>query len=153
MQTTLELYQRIQRLAGLGIFERNYQTGEMYWNKVVRSILEVSDDFTISLEESVKFFKYPDQVTQLIEAAIETGEPQSATLEILTAANNEKWVRIRLQAEVENGRCRVLFGTLDDVTDHVRLVSLLEERERRFFPGIRPCAYRNGAGFTDRQLA
>jgi PAS domain S-box-containing protein len=132
MQTRLELYQRVTPLAGLGIFERNLQTGKVYWNQITRSILEVSDDFAPSLEESISLYKQPEQVRELINKAITSKTSETGTFEIITPAHKHKWVRVRLQATCVNGECISIYGTLEDITQHTEMVTFLKEREKLF---------------------
>ncbi|WCT13376.1 sensor histidine kinase [Mucilaginibacter jinjuensis] len=132
MPTKLDLYQRVVPLAGLGIWERNFETGEFYWNKVIREILEIADDFTTTLEHSLQFYRKPELIRQLIDQAILSGSYEVAELELITARSNLKWVRVRVQAECQYGRCLKIYGTLEDITENVRLMNTLVEREVRF---------------------
>ncbi|WP_342646882.1 PAS domain S-box protein [Mucilaginibacter sp. CSA2-8R] len=132
MQTRLELYQRVTPLAGLGIFERNLKTGKVYWNQIIRSILEVSDEYNPSLEESIGLYKQPEQVRALITKAITSKTSETGTFEIITPTHKHKWVRVRLQATCANGECISIYGTLEDITQHTEMVALLKEREKLF---------------------
>ncbi|MFC0518204.1 PAS domain S-box protein [Mucilaginibacter angelicae] len=132
MQNKLELYRRVVPLAGLGIFERDLENSTIYWNPVIREMLEVPDDFSPVLEESISFYSDPQAIRNLIDQAIASGLPETAELELFTAKNNHKWIKIRIQADCENGRCLRLYGTMEDITDHVSLKNKLEEREKRF---------------------
>lgn len=132
MQTRLELYERVTPLAGLGIFERNLETGDVYWNTIVGGIFEVGQDFDHGLPALIKFFKNPEAVQTLIAKATESGMPETETLEILTAKNNSKCVKINIQAELNDGLCKRVYGTIEDVTHYVKMIGLLKEREKRF---------------------
>ena len=66
MQTRLDLYQRVTPLAKLGIFERNFQTGEIYWNRIVRSILEVNNEYQPSLDDAINLYKHPNRLRNLL---------------------------------------------------------------------------------------
>ncbi|MEO3405499.1 PAS domain S-box protein [Mucilaginibacter sp. CAU 1740] len=132
MQSKLDLYQRVTPLAGLGIFERNFFSGEFYWNSVIRKILDVDENFSPQLEESLKFYKNPQEVRELIDLAIHTQVPQTKRLELITAKNDLKWVTIWIQADVLDGKCMRIYGTLQDITKEIKLQRLLEEREMRF---------------------
>jgi len=132
MQTRLELYQRVTPLAGLGIFERDFQTGEVYWNQIIRSILEVSDEYNPSLEESISLYKHPEQVRSLINKAITSEMPETGNFEIVTPNYKHKWVRVNLQATTIKGECHSIYGTLEDITQNTKMVALLKEREKLF---------------------
>jgi PAS domain S-box-containing protein len=132
MQTQLELHRRVASLAGLGIFERNFVTGVNYWNAVIREILEVEPNSLQTLEESINYYKRPELIRALVDDAIRTGLPEVAQMELITAMKNRKWVKVRIQAAWENGKCIGIYGTLEDVTEKVLLLGLLEEQEKRF---------------------
>lgn len=128
----LELFQRIAPLAGLGIFEQNFITGSIYCNPVMRQIFEVGETFFPSLEESIGYYQHPERMRALLDNAIRTGLPEAGQLELVTANRNRKWVKVRLQADYEQEKCIGIYGTLEDVTENIRLLNLLEEREKRF---------------------
>jgi PAS domain S-box-containing protein len=130
MQTRLELYQRVTPLAGLGIFERNFQTGDVYWNQIIRSILEVSDEYNPNLEDSISLYKRPEQVRSLIDKAISSKKPETGNFEIVTPTHKHKWVKINLQATTLNGELHSIYGTLEEVTQNAEMVALLKEREK-----------------------
>ncbi len=132
MQTQLELYQHVASLAGLGIFERNFVTGANYWNAVIREILEVDEDCLWTLDEAINYYRRPELIRALVNDAIRTGLPEVAEMELITAKKNRRWVKVRIQAKWENGKCIGIYGALEDVTEKVRLLKLLEEREERF---------------------
>ncbi|WP_374950764.1 PAS domain S-box protein [Mucilaginibacter sp.] len=132
MQTRLELYQRVIPLAGLGIFERNLITGEVYWNQIIRRILEVDNDFEPVIEKMPQFFQHPGLLEKLIKTAMVSCEAETETLEVTTANGNHKWVKIHLQADCEDGKCVKVYGTAEDVTSYVRMAVRLKEREKRF---------------------
>lgn len=132
MPTKIDLYQRVTPLAGLGIWERDLVTGEVYWNTMIRSILEVPEDFTADMQDSLQFYRQPQVVKQLIDRAIATGLQQVGEFELTSARKNSKWVRIRVQAEGQAGICTKLYGTLEDITETMTLLNKLVERESRF---------------------
>jgi PAS domain S-box-containing protein len=131
MQTRLELYQLVAPLAGLGIWERNLITDDVYWNAIFRKILEVDDSYQPQPEASLKFYKKPELVRLMWDEVITTGQPQQAELELIAATGEHKWVKLRMQTRSE-GRNVFLYGTLEDITEEVKLRNLLEEREQRF---------------------
>lgn len=132
MQTRLELYQKVTPLAGLGIFEQNLETGQVYWNAIVKSIFEVEKDFAPNLQSLISFYKDPKAFQQIIDQAIASGEPETATLEIITPNKTSKCIKINVQAELTDGKCSVLYGTIEDVTHYAKMIGLLKEREKRF---------------------
>ncbi|TCC88046.1 PAS domain S-box protein [Pedobacter frigiditerrae] len=132
MQTRLELYQLVTPLAELGIWERNLSTGKVFWNEIIRQILEVDEDFQPGSQTNIRFYKDTDRVQSMIESVIESGKPQQAELEMVTALGNAKWVKVRMHIRSNEGSGKLLYGTLEDVTAEVDAKLLLQEREQRF---------------------
>lgn len=132
MPDILNIYQRVVPLSGLGIFERNFVTGDFYWNAVIRQILEVDDDFTPQFQESLNFYNDPQQLRHLITRSMTSGQPETARLEITTAKGNLKWVKLWIQADCNKDECVRIYGSVQDITEDVKLSHLLEEREKRF---------------------
>ena len=132
MQTKLELYQKVTPLAHLGIWERNLLTGDVYWNSVVREIYGVGPDFNPAIEASVSFYTEGDKLRLMLETAIKGGGEQLAEMELRTPSGQLKWVKVRIRAELQAGICRVIYGTLEDITAGVVLLRALGEQEQLF---------------------
>lgn len=126
MQTRLELYQKVTPLARLGIWERKLQTGEVFWNEVIRDIYEVSEDFNPVYEITLSFYQDQRQLTEMIDRVIRTAAPETGNFLIRTAKGNYKWVKIRVNACHDQGQCTSTFGTLEDVTDEVNTLRQLD---------------------------
>jgi len=132
MQTQLELYQRVAPLAGLGIWERNLNTGEAYWNTIIAEILEIDSAIRPGLEETLSLYRDVAEVRELINCAISTRVPQSGELEIITAKGNFKWVKVYIQACFEEEACTHIYGTMQDITEEIKLREQSKELEQRF---------------------
>lgn len=132
MQTTIVLYQQVTSLAGLGIWERNLSTGAIYWDNIVREILEVDPEYEPTLDKSFSFYKRPEFIHYLLDEVVATGHPQVAELEILTAKGALKWVKMRISVQAEGSVDKLVYGTLEDITKDVRLRQEFEERQQRF---------------------
>ncbi|MXV16651.1 sensor histidine kinase [Hufsiella ginkgonis] len=132
MQTKLELYQKATPLARLGVWERNFETGEIYWNAVVRGIFEVADDFYPELQESLAFYAQPGEVKELVDRVINTKAAETGEFELISAKGNRKWVRIRVHATSASGKCVALYGTLEDITQQIEVTKILAENQEKF---------------------
>lgn len=132
MNTRLELYHLVAPLAGLGIWERNFKTGENYWNDTLRNILEVSPGAMFSIEETTQFYKEPQLIRDLIARGISSGRPESVEAEIVTPKGNTKFIKVRMQALYEADECIGMYGTMEDITAEVSVRRQSDEREQRF---------------------
>jgi PAS domain S-box-containing protein len=132
MQTKIELYEKVTPLAHLGIWERNLDTGEIYWNQCVREIYETGDDFYPNSEEAVSFYVDPFALKTLFDDTVSTGNASSAELQLRTATNKLKWVKVRMRADIGKDGSTVVYGTIEDVSEQRNLVNILAEREQQF---------------------
>ncbi|MDB5112585.1 MAG: domain S-box protein [Mucilaginibacter sp.] len=132
MQTKIELYEKVTPLAHLGIWERNLTTGEIYWNQVVREIYETEKNFDPSLNETIAFYVDPPALKTLFDNAISTGNSLTAELQLRTAKNKLKWVKVRMQADIEKKGSTVIYGTIEDISEQRNLLNILAEREQQF---------------------
>lgn len=132
MNTRFELYQLVTPLAGLGIWERNLVTGAYFWNSIIYQLLEVPVDHQTTLDEALKFYKEPQRIRDILTEATQTGLPQTIEAELVTAKGNNRWMKVRVAALLQDGKCIELYGTLEDITQEVTMRNLLKEREQRF---------------------
>ena len=132
MQPNPAFYSEIINLAQLGIWERNLQTGEIFWNDTIRTIYDVAADYIPQTFDSVQFYKDADRVKELANQAITTGQVQEGKFEIITPKGNSKWVNAKIKGIFTDGQCTSLYGTLEDITDHHNLIVKLAEEEEKF---------------------
>ena len=132
MPTRLELYQRVTPLAGLGIWERNLLTGAAYWNQITREIFEIDSDQPPDMAEAMKLHNDPEKLAKFMKEAQCTTEAHTGDFQITTKKGNSKWVRIRMQSHFEQGVCKSIYGTVEDITQNLKLLEELQEKEKRF---------------------
>jgi PAS domain S-box-containing protein len=132
MPTRLELYQRVAPLAGLGIWEQNLDTGEAFWNDITCKILEIERGETPRLSEVLKMHEEPERLKAFLDGARWSTQSRIEDFQITTAKGNKKWIRLRVQCYFEKGKCQSIYGTVEDITDNVKLLDELQEKERRF---------------------
>jgi PAS domain S-box-containing protein len=132
MSTKLELFQKVTSLTHLGIWERNLEKNEVYWNSVVREIYEVGPDYYHDPEKSMESYSDVTAIRKLINDAITTGEPGTGDLQLTTVSGNIKWVKVYIRAGFEDGKCTVIYGTIEDITAQVNLINTLAEQQEQF---------------------
>lgn len=117
---------RTSRLAGIGGWEQDLQTGTGVWSEEVRRILEVDEDHLPRRDDAVA--SYADEARGTMERAvadcIERGVPWDLELPRFTATGRRIWVRTVGSLEFENGQPRRIVGALQDITER----KLLEQR-------------------------
>ena len=127
------LYEKLQSVANIGTWEVDFTTNVLTWSSQTRRIHEVDDDFIPSLETAVGFYKEGfdrDEISRIVSHTVETGEPWSATLELVSAKGNSVWIETHGMAEMKQGKCVRLFGTCQNVNKSVQLRLELEARRK-----------------------
>ncbi|WP_209402055.1 PAS domain-containing sensor histidine kinase [Pseudozobellia sp. WGM2] len=114
------LIEKTNKIAKIGIYEFNSNTGETYWNAVLKEILEVSDDYKPSFDSVLGFCKDDQTRTQLSRLnanAIETGETFEFEYSVISAKGNLRHIWAFNQPEFNDDDSYRLYGTLIDITE------------------------------------
>tara|TARA_R110002020_G_scaffold466202_1_gene688471 strand:+ start:33056 stop:37795 length:4740 start_codon:yes stop_codon:yes gene_type:complete len=112
-----ELLENASRLAAMGSWELNLLEGTLYFSKITREIHELGEKEILEVKDLPKF--YPEWMIGFIAEMglannVDTS-PWDHELPIMTALNNKRWVRIMGQAEIKDGKCTRLYGSLQDI--------------------------------------
>lgn len=124
--------QKLEKAAHIGTWELELNSNKLYWSEQTKVIHQVSDDFEPKLENALDFYTTSatrNQIEQAVEIAINTGQPWNLDLEITTAKNKQVWISTQGNAEFENGKCIRLFGTVQNITDSIKMKHLLEAQK------------------------
>jgi signal transduction histidine kinase/DNA-binding response OmpR family regulator len=119
LKRTREILQRTSQLSRIGGWEADLVHKEMFWSDITKAIHEVPPGFKPTLSAAVGFYKEGESrkmITAALKDIIETGQPWDLELQIVTAMGNERWVRAIGNAEFENGKCKRLYGTFQDIS-------------------------------------
>ncbi|PSP93181.1 hypothetical protein BRC91_10575 [Halobacteriales archaeon QS_4_62_28] len=127
-----ELFAYSQRLASVGGWEYDCQTGDLYWTDEVRRIHGVDEEFTPTAEDALSFYLPEDRprVRAAVDRAIEAREPYDLELRIVTATDDVRWVRVQGRPTCENGETVRLRGTFQDITERKEREQELRLRTR-----------------------
>jgi len=127
------LYEKLQNVANIGTWEVDVINQILTWSSQTRVIHEVPEAFEPQLDTAIGFYKEGhdrNEITKLVAHALETGEPWSATLQIVTFKGNEVWVKTHGMVEMVNGQCVRIFGTFQNVDKAVKLRLELDARRQ-----------------------
>jgi len=120
------------RIAKIGGWKVDIETGATQWTDELFSIFEVDSDFVPTFDQAIRF--YPSPYRESMAAAIrrtnETGEGFDLEAEIVTAKGNRKWLRVIGNAECREGKIVSRVGITQDVTDRKRIETALAETGR-----------------------
>jgi diguanylate cyclase (GGDEF)-like protein/PAS domain S-box-containing protein len=115
-----DFLQRTNRVAGIGGWELDLVTGELYWSQQVRRIHGVTDDYVPTLQSAVSFYAAEAQL--LLGAALEEARlhatPWDLELAFTPTSGHLIYVRAVGAAECDpEGTPVRLIGTFQDITD------------------------------------
>ncbi|WP_445664330.1 PAS domain S-box protein [Fodinibius sp. AD559] len=122
-----DLLEEAQRMAGIGAWEVDLISDEIYWSSITREIHQVDSDYTPDLETSISFYKegkHRKTIQRIVQEAIEDGISSDIEALLITAKGNERWVRVKAEPEIIQGECVRLYGSFQDI--HDRKVSQLK---------------------------
>lgn len=127
------LLQDAGRMAQLGGWEFDLQELHPIWSDEVCRIHEVPLGYRPTMEEAVAFYAgpYREQIVDLVNQSIASGEGWDAEMEIITAKGNLKWVRAVGLPELQNGVCIRLLGSFQDITQRRAQDEQLRREEAR----------------------
>ncbi|WP_079978650.1 PAS domain-containing protein [Halolamina sediminis] len=79
------LFDHVQDIADIGIWEYFPSSGELVWSDGVRQIHRVDEDFEPTLDDAIEFYHPDDReaITAAVDRAIEDGEPYDLDLRIV----------------------------------------------------------------------
>jgi PAS domain S-box-containing protein len=135
-ENLLDLTNQVARVGG---WEVDLVGKKARWSKVIKQIYEVADDyepqFDIITGKGSGFIIH-DASRKLIDdatnEAIETGKSYNLEIKITTAKGNDLWTRVIGHAEFEDGVCKRLYGTFQDIDSQKRMREEFEIGEQQF---------------------
>jgi PAS domain S-box-containing protein len=118
VQKMQEMLVQTNQLARVGGWDVILDTNTANWSEVTRQIHEVNADYQPDIETALSFYQHEDsrrKITEAVSEANSSGKGYDLELELTTAKGNSVWVRAIGNAEMENGHCKKLFGTFQDI--------------------------------------
>ena len=122
-QRIQENLEKTNKIARIGAWELDVDSGYVTWSDVTRQIHEVDDHFEPDLDSVIHFYKEGitrNKMQLCINRAIENGESFDVELEIITAKGRVLWTRAIGQAEMEDGVCKRVYGVFHDIDALIR---------------------------------
>jgi PAS domain S-box-containing protein len=114
-----ELFRKAQDIANVGAWEYDVESETLSWTEEVYEIHDLPSDIDPELEGAIEFY-HPDDREQLrsaFERALEAGTAYDLELRLLTAEDEERWVRTRGDPTVDDGSTVLIRGTIQDITE------------------------------------
>lgn len=110
--------ENMSQLGQVGAWELDLRSQVLYWSPMTKVIHDVPPDYEPQLETAIGFYKpkYQEQIRLAVDEALEFGVPWHVEAELVTAIGREIWVAATGQSEMDNGVCRRLFGSFQDIS-------------------------------------
>lgn len=128
------LFQEAQKLAKLGAWELDLETGETFWTDEVYAIHEVEKDFVHSLQNGIEFYHPDDRDTVIknVQTTLEINKPSQFEVRFISAKRNFKYVRVTVNSYVEENGKKKLVGCIQDITKE-KEAAYIEKLLKSFF--------------------
>ncbi|MDG1570736.1 PAS domain-containing protein [Robiginitalea sp. M366] len=129
-----EILMRAQsELARIGSWEYDVVKDQLHWCNMTKEIHEVPLEFQPDLESAIEFYKEGysrNTISMVVYRSIETGQPWSEKLQLVTANGREIWVIASGKPLYQNGKYIGLVGTFQDVTHTTQFEQRIIESEK-----------------------
>ncbi len=135
---TERLIHETNQVARIGGWELDLVRNEFSWSDITKEIHEVSTDYKPDFETAINFYKEGWSRNLIDESVLKLmadGTAMDSEVILVTAKGGEIWVRYQGKAEFENGKCRRIYGTLQDINERKQL-QFKEERQRANFKAL-----------------
>jgi len=130
-----QLSLQLNRLAQIGAWEEDTDTGRLTWAPEVYRIHEVELGY-VPNADSIERFYPPESRSVLMDAfkrAKSDGTPFDLELPFTTARGHQLWIRILGQAEMNQGVITRLFGGFQDITARRDAEEMRRQLESQLF--------------------
>ncbi|MBP5856551.1 transporter substrate-binding domain-containing protein [Marivibrio halodurans] len=124
--------QEAQRLARLGDFSWNVDTGEVEWSNGLRRLLEYDENDEITFETVAEGIHHPDDAERIM-AWIQRGIAEGATsmgpavYRLVRKTGEAIWVETNIEIAREAAGRTVIFGTCQDISSRIEMEQALLE--------------------------
>ena len=130
-----EVYDEANQLTRTGGWEIDLENEFLTWTRITKEIHEVAQDYEPTIEAGIHFYKEGesrDDISNLFQKAVEEGIPFDTELQLVTAKNNEIWVRAFGKPEMKNGKCVRLYGAFQDINNKKKREIEFQRNKDRF---------------------
>lgn len=115
-----EILDKSNEIARIGHWEVDLLSNNITWSRITKQIHEVPTGYEPEFDSAINFYKEGVSRQRIISAIAESstsGNGFDVELEIVTAKNNNRWVRAIGQAELKNNVCKRIYGVFQDIDE------------------------------------
>ncbi|MCA9057627.1 MAG: PAS domain S-box protein, partial [Planctomycetaceae bacterium] len=119
------------KLAGVGGWQLDLRTNQLYWTSQTRAIHGVDDDYQPLLETATDFYAPEGRhlILNAVREGMATGQPWDLELPFINFRGERLWVRAQGKAVFEDGQPVRLFGAFQDITERHKADEALREAQ------------------------
>ena len=123
LERTKAMLEQTNKVARVGGWEVNMESRKVYWTSETKSIHGVEPDFKPEMATGIEFYKEGenrDKIQEAVNNGINNGTAWDLELQIINGKGKELWVRVLGNADFEEGKCKRIYGTFQDIDDKKR---------------------------------
>lgn len=128
------LLDKSYQISDIGTWEVDVKTSIIYWSPYIKRLHGVESDYDLPLELAFKLVKEGESRQTMKKAmsdAMQKGTPFDVEAELLTGEGEMVWTRIVGEAEIADGKCVRLYGTLQVIEKRKQAELELEKNQRK----------------------
>jgi PAS domain S-box-containing protein len=113
-----EFFEESQRLAGIGCWEADVQSGKVYWSDTLFHMLELAPKHELTLEEAFSFVHAADHalLAPWWQRMQFDARQIQRDIRLVTSSNKMLWIRVSGKPQLLNGKLWRVRGTCQDIT-------------------------------------
>ena len=130
LKNTKRLLQESNKIAKIGAWEYNLDTGESRLSDFTREILGINEHFLFTVSSISNFFREGENRDAIINAlnqCIHNGHSFNVELEITNNFSDELWVRTIGYADFSDPDNKRIFGSIQDIS-YVKEIEIAKEQ-------------------------
>ena len=120
LEHAYELLEQSNAAARIGTWGLDIKQMTLHWSRLTKQIHEVADDFQCDVDQAIAFYKGEEsqrRIRELFVQAVREGTSFDTEFCIITARGNERWVHVIGFPQFEDGACRRVYGTFQDISE------------------------------------
>lgn len=129
-----ELLAQATQMSSIGSWEIDFVSDKIIWSEMLHQLHETNPaTYEPTKETLLNFYRkdFHENILSKFTNCIKNGESFDIEIVLVTANNNEKWVRVMGQAEMIKTHCKRVFGSFQDIhiqkTNELVLVQSLKK--------------------------
>lgn len=113
-------FEQATSLAKVGTWEYDVVNKKLIMSQMIHDLFETDPKtFNPDLNLAINFFRadFREEAYEKLNNVIETGRQENFEAVLVSANNNERWVQVKGDAVIINGKCVKVYGSFQDIHD------------------------------------